>query len=101
MLVLTVDGRTLTGTLTACDVQTNLVLTSTIERVIRPPPPPTSSPSSDSPEPEEENAIIEYGLYVVRGDHVVVCGLVDEALDASIDWMKVRGEVIGTTKHAA
>jgi U6 snRNA-associated Sm-like protein LSm8 len=26
-------------------------------------------------------------------------GLVEEELDASIDWTKVRGEVIGSTKH--
>ena len=31
---------------------------------------------------------------------MVVCGLVDEDLDASIDWAKVRGEVVGTTRHS-
>ena len=28
-----------------------------------------------------------------------VCGLVDEELDASIDWAQVRGSVIGGIKH--
>jgi U6 snRNA-associated Sm-like protein LSm8 len=63
------------------------VLSSTIERVIRP---------VDDPEPSSQ---AEHGLYVVRGDNVVVCGVVDEELDKSIDWTKVRGEVIGSTKH--
>jgi U6 snRNA-associated Sm-like protein LSm8 len=35
----------------------------------------------------------------VRGDNITIVGLVDEELDNSIDWEKVRGEVIGTTKH--
>nr|POE58697.1 u6 snrna-associated sm-like protein lsm8 [Quercus suber] len=87
VLILTVDGRTLTGTLLSSDQVTNLVLQHTVERIIRPP---------DDELPSEEQ---DHGVYMVRGDNVVVCGLVDEALDASIDWTKVKGEVIGSTKH--
>ena len=87
MLIITVDGRTLTGTLISCDQVTNLVLKDTVERVIRP------------QEDEEPSAEQSHGLYLVRGDHVVVCGLVDEEVDGRIDWTKVRGEVIGSTKH--
>ncbi|GAM87766.1 hypothetical protein ANO11243_057940 [Dothideomycetidae sp. 11243] len=87
ILVITVDGRTLTGKLLTCDQLTNIVLQDTIERIIRPP---------DDPEESVEQA---HGLYMIRGDNVVVAGLVDEEMDASIDWTKVRGEVIGTTKH--
>jgi len=87
VLVITVDGRTLTGTLVSCDQVTNMVLQNTVERIIRP---------NDDPEPSMET---EHGLYMIRGDNVVICGLVDEDMDASIDWTKVRGEVIGSTKH--
>lgn len=66
---------------------TNLVLQDTVERIIR--------PADD----EEASAEQPHGLYLVRGDNVVVCGLVDEELDASINWTKVRGDVIGSTKH--
>ncbi|KAK5675477.1 snRNP Sm protein [Elasticomyces elasticus] len=86
--IITVDGRTLTGNLVSCDQVTNLVLKDTIERIIRP---------ADDHEPSMEQP---HGLYLVRGDNVVICGLVNEELDASIDWTKVRGEVIGSTKHA-
>jgi len=86
--IITVDGRTLTGTLVSCDQVTNLVLKDTIERIIRP---------AEDEEPSMEQP---HGLYLVRGDNVVICGLVDEELDNSIDWTKVRGEVIGSTKHA-
>ncbi|OQO04904.1 hypothetical protein B0A48_07921 [Cryoendolithus antarcticus] len=87
VLILTVDGRTLTGTLISCDQVTNIVLQDTIERIIREP---------DDEEPSAEQA---HGLYLVRGDNVVICGLVDEELDGSIDWTKVRGSVVGSTKH--
>jgi len=85
--VLTTDGRTLTGTLVSCDQLTNLVLGDTIERIIRP---------QDDPEPSSEAS---HGLYLIRGDNVVLCGLVDEEIDDQIDWTKVRGEIIGGTKH--
>ncbi|KAF1817295.1 small nuclear ribonucleo protein Lsm8, partial [Eremomyces bilateralis CBS 781.70] len=85
--VITVDGRTLIGVLFSCDQQTNLVLQETVERVIRP---------ADDPEPSSE---VEHGLYLIRGDNVVICGLVDDEIDSKIDWTAVRGDVIGTTKH--
>ncbi len=87
VLVLTSDGRTLTGTLLSCDQLTNLVLGQTIERVIRP---------HDDPEPSTE---VSHGLYLIRGENVAVCGLMDEELDASIDWAQVRGNVVRGVKH--
>lgn len=75
------------GNLISCDHVTNLALENCTERVIR-------SPDDDEPSLEEER-----GLFMVRGDNVVVCGLVDEELDGSIDWTKVKGSEIGTTKH--
>lgn len=40
-----------------------------------------------------------HGLYLIRGDNVVVVGMVDEELDDSINWEVVRGAVIGGVKH--
>ncbi|KAL8671220.1 MAG: hypothetical protein Q9168_004274 [Polycauliona sp. 1 TL-2023] len=87
VLVITADGRTLTGTLLSCDQLTNLVLGQTIERVIRP---------SDDPEPSTE---VSHGLYLIRGENVAICGLVDEDLDGQIEWTQVRGNVVGGVKH--
>ncbi len=87
VLVLTADGRILTGILASADQLTNLVLAQTVERIIR--PQGDEEPSSEAP----------HGLYLIRGDNVVCCGLVDEEIDQSIDWTAVRGEVIGGTKH--
>lgn len=85
--IITTDGRTLLGILESHDQQTNVILSNTIERVIRP------------VEDEEPNSVVEHGLYLVRGDNITIIGEVDEPLDESIDWMKVRGEVIGGTYH--
>jgi U6 snRNA-associated Sm-like protein LSm8 len=61
---------------------------TTVERVIR------------DPEDHEPSVEVPLGLYIVRGDNVCVVGLVDEPLDDSIDWTKVKGSVIGGTKHS-
>ena len=87
VLVVTADGRTLTGTLLSCDQLTNLVLQNTIERVIRP---------HDDPEDSEE---VSHGLYLIRGENVAICGLLDEQMDGEIDWARVKGSVIGGVKH--
>jgi U6 snRNA-associated Sm-like protein LSm8 len=42
---------------------------------------------------------VPLGLYIVRGENVCLVGLVDEALDESINWTEVKGAAIGTTKH--
>lgn len=88
VLILTVDGRTLVGNLLSTDQLTNLVLSETVERIIR------------TPEDDEPSSQIEHGLYLIRGDNVVLCGQVDENIDADIDWSKVKGEVIRDTKNA-
>lgn len=43
--------------------------------------------------------VVEHGVYLVRGDNVVVCGEVDDVMDQAIDWSKVRGHVIESTKN--
>ncbi|CDM28739.1 hypothetical protein DTO013E5_839 [Penicillium roqueforti] len=88
VLILTVDGRTLIGDLLSTDQATNLVLANTVERIIR------------TPDDEEPSTEIEHGLYLIRGDNVVVCGEIDEKMDSEIDWSKVKGEVIRGTKNA-
>ncbi|KAJ5658470.1 uncharacterized protein N7484_002119 [Penicillium longicatenatum] len=88
VLILTVDGRTLLGNLLSTDQLTNLVLTDTVERIIR------------TPDDDEPSSQIEHGLYLIRGDNVVACGEVDEKIDADIDWTRVKGEVIRDTKNA-
>jgi U6 snRNA-associated Sm-like protein LSm8 len=85
--VITTDGRTLQGELLSIDNQTNILLTNALERVI------------ETVESEKANDVHHVGTYLVRGDLVLVCGLVDEEMDDDINWMDVKGGPIGTTKH--
>jgi len=85
--ILTADSRMLVGTLVSVDNQTNLVLKTTVERVLSTP---------DDPSPSTE---VPLGLYLIRGDNVCTIGLVDGAMDDSIDWTKVKGSAIGGVKH--
>jgi small nuclear ribonucleoprotein (snRNP)-like protein len=127
VVVLTVDSRMLVGKLESFDQLTNLVglpnqwtlfllfsstwylylccrvrgivrltfapllfpqvLSNALERVIR------------TPEDPDDSETVPLGLYVVRGDNVCVVGLVDESIEKDINWSKVRGAAIGTTKH--
>ncbi|KAI5801713.1 hypothetical protein DFH27DRAFT_611059 [Peziza echinospora] len=86
--VITSDGRHLTGKLQGCDQTTNLVISDTIERLFQ---------SLDSPKP---SGSVSHGLYIIRGDNVAVCGLVDEEVDKGIDWSEVRAEPLGAMKRS-
>ncbi|KAF1985046.1 hypothetical protein K402DRAFT_422342 [Aulographum hederae CBS 113979] len=85
--VITVDGRIFGGILRSADHMANLVLEDAYERVIQ----PHGSLA--------ENGLLPQGVFILRGDSVVVCGLVDDEIDKSIDWQKVKGDAIGSTKH--
>ncbi|GKT55316.1 LSM domain-containing protein [Colletotrichum tofieldiae] len=84
VLIVTADSRILVGTLEAADQSTNLQC------------PRASDPDPESGEPSVQ---VPLGLYLVRGDNVCTIGLVDEALDDSINWTEVKGSAIGGTKH--
>ncbi|KAI9904909.1 hypothetical protein N3K66_001438 [Trichothecium roseum] len=87
VLIVTADSRILVGTLTAADNTTNLILKDATERIIR------------TPDDDEASVEVPLGLYLVRGDNVCSVGIVDEPLDQSIDWTKVKGSAIGGIKH--
>ena len=70
------------------DQTTNVILSSTIERIFSPP---------ESEEPSQE---VEHGLYLIRGDNVAVLGLVDEEAEEEIDWTSVRAPALGMMKRS-
>ncbi|KAF2083500.1 Sm-like ribonucleoprotein [Saccharata proteae CBS 121410] len=87
--IITIDGQYYVGTLLGGDYNTNLILHETVERIIYP------ADDQDG----ENRELRDNGVRVLRGDNVVIIGLVDEALDDSIDWTKVKGEPIRSTRH--
>jgi len=81
------DGRTLVGTVDGWDHNTNIVLANAEQRIIR------------SRDDSAASSSVKLGAYIVRGDTLVLMGLIDEEVDSQIDWTKVHGEKIGTTKN--
>jgi len=84
VIILSCDGRCFSGTLKGFDQLINLILDDTHERIFS-----TSSGMEQ----------IALGLKIIRGDNVSVIGLVDEAIEQSVDFSKVRGEPLNPVVH--
>ncbi|EHA53784.1 hypothetical protein MCOR27_005532 [Pyricularia oryzae] len=89
VVIMTTDGRMLIGTLINSDNQANIILYNVTERHIAP---------ADGDEDSVDRPSV--GTEIIRGSTILVVGLVDEELEGSIDWTKVRGEPIGDTYNA-
>lgn len=84
MLIITSDGRTLTGLLRGIDQATNVILSDAEERIFS----------------KGENVQIEaLGLYLLRGENIAIVGEVDKDIDDKIDWENVVGDSIKETKN--
>uniref|UniRef100_A0A090X7S9 U6 snRNA-associated Sm-like protein LSm1 n=1 Tax=Ixodes ricinus TaxID=34613 RepID=A0A090X7S9_IXORI len=78
LLVFLRDGRTLIGYLRSIDQFANLVLHKTIERI----------------HVRKQYGDIPRGIFVVRGDNVVLLGEIDEAKERDVDLEEVSVEQI-------
>ncbi|KAG5664010.1 hypothetical protein KAF25_006595 [Fusarium avenaceum] len=90
VLIVTADSRILVTQILAKKQKLTVrakVLNTAVERIIR------------TPDDDEPSVQVPLGLYLVRGDNVCSIGLVDEALDDSINWTEVKGSAIGGIKH--
>ncbi|OLL21807.1 U6 snRNA-associated Sm-like protein LSm8 [Neolecta irregularis DAH-3] len=82
--IVTADGRILTGDLIGYDQTTNLILKNTEERIFR---------------IDEGVEIAKLGLYVLRGDSIVLVGETDTELEDKIDWLKIKADQIQEVRH--
>lgn len=71
LMVVLRDGRKLIGVLRSWDQFANLVLQSTTERIFAP------KPGCDVDAPEGYFADIEHGIFLVRGENVLLLGEID------------------------
>ncbi|KAI1008158.1 hypothetical protein K3495_g57 [Podosphaera aphanis] len=79
------DGRKLIGTLRSWDQFANLVLQSTVERIFVPPPPvPLTSTMPLDARPLGLFADIPRGIFLVRGENVLLLGEIDLDKDDDI-----------------
>ncbi|KAG6918404.1 hypothetical protein DXG01_014807 [Tephrocybe rancida] len=84
VLLILQDGRAIVGTMAGYDQKSNVVLADCKERVY----------STD--EGVEE---VPLGLYLVKGDMVVLIGEIDEALDAAVDLSTIHAEPIPPIRY--
>ncbi|WVQ78748.1 hypothetical protein IAT38_000835 [Cryptococcus sp. DSM 104549] len=75
--VILYDGRIIVGKLKGYDPRTNLILADCVEREYS---------------PETGVEMVPLGLYVIKGDNVVLVGDVDEERDSTIDYTEVVAE---------
>ena len=81
--IVTSDGRIIIGTLRGFDQTINIILDDSYERVFS---------STDGVEQ------VLLGLYIIRGDNVALIGEIDEDLDKSIDFSRMRADPLQAAK---
>jgi len=84
VLLILQDGRAIVGVMAGFDQKSNVVLSDSKERVY----------SID--ESVEE---IPLGLYLVKGDMIVLIGEIDDALDKAVDLSTIRAEPIPPIRY--
>lgn len=84
ILVITVDGRQIVGTLKGFDQTINIVIDDCHERVY------------NSISGVEQ---VPLGLYIMRGDNVAVVGEIDEDLDKRVNYSIIRAESLKPIVH--
>ncbi|CAN6851403.1 unnamed protein product, partial [Brassica oleracea] len=82
--VITNDGRNIVGVLKGFDQATNIILDESHERVFS---------------TKEGVQQLVLGLYIIRGDNIGVIGELDEELDASLDFSKLRAHPLKPVVH--
>jgi len=84
VLLILQDGRTIVGTLRGFDQRANVVLSDSKERVYS---------------IEEGVEEVPLGLYLVKGDMIILIGELDTAVDNAVDLSTIRAEPIPPIRY--
>lgn len=84
VLLILQDGRSIVGVMAGYDQKSNVVLSDSKERVYS---------------VEEGVEEIPLGLYLVKGDQIVLIGEIDQAIDDSLDLSTIRAEPLPTIRY--
>ncbi|KAG8883009.1 hypothetical protein FRB97_007383 [Tulasnella sp. 331] len=79
VLLIMHDGRTIVGTLAGSDMKVNVILSDAVERVYS---------------PDEGVEEVPLGLYLVKGEQIVLIGEVDAEKDSKTPLSDVRADPI-------
>ncbi|KAI0739548.1 Sm-like ribonucleoprotein [Daedaleopsis nitida] len=83
-LLILQDGRAIVGVMAGYDQKSNVVLSDSKERVYS---------------MEEGVEEIPLGLYLVKGDQIVLIAEVDEAIDSAVDLSSIRAEPLPAIRY--
>ena len=81
--VITNEGRVFTGILKSFDQSMNMIIKDCFEKVYS---------------KEEGVKFVNMGLYMIRGDNVMIVSEVDENLEKNIDYKEVKAEKLKEVK---
>jgi len=84
VLLILQDGRTIVGVLAGFDQRADVVLADATERIYS---------------TEEGVEEVPLGLYLVKGDQVMLIGELDEALDKSVDLGNIRADPVAPIRY--
>jgi len=84
VLLILQDGRIIVGTLQGFDNRADIVLSNSVERVYS---------------PEEGVEEVPLGLYLVKGDMILLVGELDTELDAAMDLSQQMAEPIPPIRY--
>ncbi|KAG8692556.1 hypothetical protein FRC08_009693 [Ceratobasidium sp. 394] len=84
VLLVLQDGRAIVGTLAGFDQRSNVVLSDSVERIYS---------------MEEGVEEVPLGLYLVKGDMIVLIGELDVAIDSETDLSTIRAEPLEPIRY--
>ncbi|KAH7344498.1 LSM-domain-containing protein [Rhizoctonia solani] len=84
VLLVLQDGRAIVGTLVGFDQRSNVVLSDSVERIYS---------------AEEGVEEVPLGLYLVKGDMIVLIGELDAAIDSATDLSTIRAEPLPPIRY--
>ncbi|KZP18137.1 Sm-like ribonucleo protein [Athelia psychrophila] len=84
VLLILQDGRAIVGIMAGFDQKSNVVLSDSKERVYS---------------MEEGVEEVPLGLYLVKGDMIVLIGELDEALDGAVDLATIHSEPLPAIRY--
>ncbi|KAJ8081751.1 snRNP Sm protein [Marasmius tenuissimus] len=84
VLLVLQDGRSIVGVMAGYDQKSNVVLSDSKERVYS---------------MEEGVEEIPLGLYLVKGDMIILVGEIDESIDQAVDLSSIRAEPLPPIRY--
>ncbi|KAK0192999.1 hypothetical protein F5146DRAFT_1042433 [Armillaria mellea] len=84
VLLILQDGRAIVGVMAGYDQKSNVVLSDSKERVYS---------------MEEGVEEVPLGLYLVKGDMIILVGEIDEAVDEAVDLSTIRAEPLPSIRY--